>query len=50
MMSDASGRQPSASSRKKSDVMQMLIISPLCILYFPDLSLDSGYRKPVFVL
>ena len=42
----ASPRHSSASSRKKSDVMQTLIISPLWILYSPCLFLDSGYLKP----
>ena len=46
MISQASGRQGSASSRKKSDVMQTLIISPLRILYCPVLSFDRGYLAP----
>jgi len=36
--------------QEKFDVMHTLIISPLCILYFPVLFLDNGYRMSVFVL
>ena len=50
MIFHASSRHSSASSRKKSEVMQTLSISPLCILYCFFLSFDNGYLNPVFVL